>query len=85
MGRSSSSPVLSPEVTGGLVAETVESLRWRIFCSVDGETYRRLYELCAIHRVDLADLLPYLLSVGLALSANDLRVVAEREIPPVLN
>ena len=67
------------------MAETVDALRWRVFGSVDSKTYRYLLDLCRLHRVDLIDLVSYLLSAGLALSADDLRVVAEREIPPVLN
>jgi len=67
------------------VAETVDSLRWRVFASVDNATYRRLLDLCRLHRIELVDLASYLLSVGLTLSADDLRVLAEREPPPVLN
>lgn len=67
------------------MAETVESLRWRVFASVDSATYRRLLDLCRIHGIELEDLAAYLLSVGLVLSVSDLRVLAEREIPPVFN
>jgi hypothetical protein len=54
------------------MAETVESLRWRVGCSVDGDAYRRLLELCKVHRIELPDLVGYLLSVGLSLSAAEL-------------
>lgn len=67
------------------MSETVESLRWRVGCSVDSSTYRRLLEICKIHRVELPDLVNYLLSVGLVLSEEDLRVLAPREVPYVLN
>lgn len=64
---------------GNVRRETVETLRWRVGCSVDGDTYRRLLELCKLHRIELPDLVGYLLSVGMVLSADDLRVLAPRE------
>lgn len=54
--------------------ETVQSLRWRVGCPVDGDTYRRLLDLCKLHRVELPDLVGYLLSVGLNLSIAELSV-----------
>lgn len=54
------------------MAETVESLRWHVGCSVNGDTYRRLLELCKVHRIELSDLVGYLLSVGLSLSVAEL-------------
>ena len=67
------------------MAETVESLRWRVGCSVDSDMYRRLLEVCKIHRVELPDLVAYLLSVGMSLSVEDLRVVVPCEIPRAFN
>ncbi len=67
------------------MAGTVKSLRWRVGCSVDGDVYRYLLELCKLHSVDLPDLVGYLLSVGMVLSADDLRVLAPREVPCVFN
>jgi hypothetical protein len=67
------------------MSETVESLRWRVGCSVDGKTYRYLLDLCRLHSVDLPDLVGYLLSVNMALSADDLRVLAPREVPCAFN
>jgi len=58
---------------------------YKVTCSLDGATYRRLAALAALHRVELADLLGYLLSVGLSLSVEDLRVVPPLELPPFLN
>lgn len=62
-----------------------DAVRWRVVGSVDGATYRRLLALCDIHRVELADLVAYLLSVGLSLSVEDLQVVPPVELPPFLN
>jgi hypothetical protein len=70
---------------GHVMAETVESLRWRVGCSVDGKTYRYLLDICKLHAVDLPDLVGYLLSVGMVLSAEDLRVLARREAPCASN
>lgn len=65
--------------------ETIDSLRWRVGCSVDSDTYRYLLDLCKLHAIELPDLVGYLLSVGMALSADDLRVLAPREVPYVVN
>jgi hypothetical protein len=67
------------------MSETVNSLRWRVGCSVDSDTYRYLLDLCKLHAIDLPDLIAYLVSVGMVLSADDLRVLAPREVPCVLN
>lgn len=65
--------------------ETVQSLRWRVGCSVDSSTYRHLLGICKLHGVELPDLIGYLISVGLVLSEEDLRVLAPREASCVLN
>jgi hypothetical protein len=70
---------------GHVMPETVESLRWRVGCSVDGKTYRYLIDLCQLHSIDLPDLIGYLLLVGMVLSAEDLRVLAPREVPCAFN
>jgi hypothetical protein len=68
-----------------MMAETVESLRWRVGCSVDGNTYRRLLELCKVHRIELPDLVGYLLSVGLHLSIAELTQAANVDVDRVFN
>lgn len=68
-----------------MMPESIQALRWRVSCSVDGSTYRRLLDICKFHRIELPDLIGYLVSVGLVLSEDDLRVLAPREIPYVVN
>ncbi len=67
------------------MAKTVASIRWSVVASVDTATYRRLLALRDLHGVQLADLVAYLISVGLTLSYEDLRVLAPSDVSRIVN
>lgn len=59
--------------------ESIHALRWRITGTVDGPTYRRLLEICKVQRIELSDLVGYLLAVGCQYGLVDLEQVVQRE------